>query len=263
MSIRSRGNTVKLSIQSMSVVNVLGWQDIMQRYRQSAIGPFWITLSMVLQIATIGFVFSYIFHLPIQEYVPFLATGVIIWTLISTTISEGCLCFVESEAIIKQLPIPLFVHVFRAVWRNTLILFHNILILPLIFIFLSQSVTPLMLLAIPGFLLLIFNLVWIALLLGIISARFRDFPNIINSLLQIAFYVTPVIWMPKLLSERVEFMILDFNPFYHFIEIIRSPILDSWPNPMSWLIVGVIGVIGWFATLFIASRYQDRVAFWV
>ena len=128
------------SFRDLLLASTLSWQDVMQRYRQSIIGPFWITLSMAIQIATIGFVFSYIFHLSVSEYIPFLVVGIILWTLISTTISEGCFCFIESEAIIKQLPIPLFVHVLRVIWRNALILLHNALIVPSIFVIFGKFI---------------------------------------------------------------------------------------------------------------------------
>ncbi|MCW1776911.1 ABC transporter permease [Pantoea ananatis] len=116
------------ALKKYQLAGLLGWQDVRQRYRRSALGPFWLTISMAVMIATIGIVFSQILKTPLQEFLPFLAVGLIVWGFISTVVNEGCGAFISSETIIKQLPIPLFVHVMRLVWRNLIILAHNIVI---------------------------------------------------------------------------------------------------------------------------------------
>ncbi|MGH7155400.1 MAG: hypothetical protein ACREF3_15850, partial [Acetobacteraceae bacterium] len=63
---------------------LLGTNDIKQRYNRSRVGQFWITLSMVVMTGALGFVYSYLFKTPITTYLPFLAMGIIVWTLISS-----------------------------------------------------------------------------------------------------------------------------------------------------------------------------------
>src|SRR5690606_1805257 len=152
--------------------------------------------SMGIMIATIGIVFGSIFKTPMKEFFPFLTLGLIIWTFISTTISEGCAGFIMAEGIIKQLPLPLPVHIARVVWRNTIILAHNLVIFPLVLLAVGRGLESTALIAIPGLMLLIFNLGWMTLLLAIVCTRYRDLPQIIASLLQVAMYLTPIIWMP-------------------------------------------------------------------
>src|SRR3546814_14557644 len=101
-----------------TLVGMLGWQDVRQRYRRSALGPFWLTISMGVMIATIGVVFGSIFKTPMVEFFPFLSLGLILWTYISTIITEGCAGFIVAEGVIKQLALPLPVHIARVVWRN-------------------------------------------------------------------------------------------------------------------------------------------------
>jgi lipopolysaccharide transport system permease protein len=250
-------------IGQSSLAGILGWQDIKQRYRRSKVGPFWITISMGVLIASIGIVFGQIFNSPMKEYLPFLAAGIIFWAFISGVINDGCLGFVAAEGMIKQIPIPLFVHIVRIVWRNVLILLHNLVILPVVMLVLGVPITLHIFLAVPGIALVLVNLTWIALLLGVVCTRFRDMPNIIASILQVAFYLTPIIWMPNLLPERAGTMLLDINPFYHLLEIIRLPFLGQLPNSISWLFALGMAVVGWTITLKVFGRYQHRIAYWL
>lgn len=198
-----------------------------------------------------------------KEYLPFLAAGTIFWGFISGVINEGCLGFVAAEGMIKQLPIPLFVHILRVVWRNFLIMLHNLLIYPLVILILGVSLKPIVFLVMPGIILVIINLTWMALLLGIVCTRFRDMPNIIASLLQVTFYLTPIIWMPNLLSERANILLLELNPFFHLLEIIRSPLLGQLPSTLSWLVSFAMALVGWLITLKVFGRYQHRLVYWL
>lgn len=246
-----------------SLVGMLGWQDVRQRYRRSAVGPFWLTISMAVMIGTIGFVFGQIFKSPITEYLPFLAAGVIFWGFISTVIAEGCTSFIAAEGIIKQLPIPLFVHILRMIWRNILILAHNIVIFPIVLLAVDRPLSWMALISIPGLLLVVVNLTWIALILGVLCARYRDLPQIVGSILQIVFYLTPIMWMPNLLPERAGIYLLDSNPAYHLLEIIRAPLLGQLPTTSNWEISLAMALIGWALAIEVYGRYKRRIAYWL
>ena len=242
---------------------MLGWQDVRQRYRRSALGPFWLTISMGVMIGTIGIVFGQIFKTPMHEFLPFLAAGMILWSFISAVIMEGCSGFIAAESIIKQLPIPLFVHILRMLWRNVLILLHNIVILPLVFIAVGRGIGPEILLAVPGFVLLLVNLSWVSLLLGVLCARYRDLPQIVGSALQVVFYLTPIMWMPGHLPQRAGAYLLDLNPVYHLRTVVRDPLLGTVPSATSWLVAGGLGVVGWCLATLMYGRYKRRIAYWL
>ena len=249
--------------QRLSLVAILGLHDIRGRYRRSAIGPCWLTISMGAMIASIGTVFGQIFNTPMEEYLPFLAAGIILWAFITGTINEGCTGFIDAEGMIKQLPIPLFVHILRLLWRNLLILAHNILILPLVLLVMGKGIGFEALLAIPGLLLVALCLSWVALLFAMLCARYRDLAQIVASVLQVAFYLTPIIWMPSLLPDRMGATFLQLNPFFHLLELIRAPLLGVVPSFTSWLVVLVIAVVGWGFTLLVFSRLRYRVVYWL
>ena len=245
------------------MAGTLGWQDVKQRYRRSKLGPFWLTISMAVLIGTIGLVFGSIFKAPMSEFLPFLALGIILWTFVASVINEGCTEFVNAESVIKQLPLPWFLHSLRVIWRNAIILAHNLVILPVLFLLFLKPVGWVSLLAIPGFALATLSLAWMALLVGIVCTRYRDLAQIVASVLQIAFYLTPIIWMPSLLSGRASTLFLNTNPFYHLLEVVRTPILGSAPSLLSWGVCLAMAVVGWTFTIFMFGRYRDRMSYWL
>ena len=244
---------------------MLGWQDIRRRYRRSVLGPFWLTISTGMLVAMLGALYGALLKVELEDYVPFLALGVIVWTLISGLITEGCTAFISAESIIKQTNLPLSVHVYRMVWRNLLIFFHNFVIFVVVAALFAIWPGWTGLLALPGILLLCLNGIWVGLLLGVVSARYRDVPPIVASLVRILFFVTPIIWMPELMPGRALMLalVLDFNPFFHFVELVRAPLLGQAPELVSWLAVAGITLGGWLLTFELLRRYRRRVAYWV
>ena len=240
---------------------MLGWQDIRRRYRRSLLGPFWLTISMGLLVAALGTLYGSLLRVEIAEYVPHLALGFIVWSMISGLVTESCTAFTEAESIIKQTDLPLSVHVYRMVWRNAIILIHNAAIFVVVaFVF---SIWPgwTGLLALPGIALLCLSGAWVGLLLGTVCARFRDVPPIVTSVMRIAFFVTPIIWMPKLVPGRAALM--EFNPFFHYVELVRAPLLGNAPGLVSWLAVSGITIGGWIATFLLLRRFRSRIAYWI
>ena len=241
----------------------LAFFDLKGLYRRSAIGPFWITISMGVTAATLGFVFGSIFKTPMETLLPSITGGLIFWALISNCINEGCSCFVDSQALIKQLPLPFFVHIMRLVWRQLFIFGHNLLVLPLVLLFFGKSLSSISFLAIPGLLLVLMCLTSIILLFGIISARYRDLPQVVSSILQVCFYLTPIIWMPSMMPNRSGINLLEFNPFFHFLELTRGPLLGSAPSLTSWFIVILLLLVGWGIALMFFFRFKNRIAYWM
>ena len=244
---------------------LLGWQDIRRRYRRSMLGPFWLTISMGVLVATLGTLYGALLNVESAVYVPYLALGFIVWTLISGLITDGCTAFITAESIIKQTDLPLSVHVYRMVWRNGLILGHNAAIFVVVAALFGIWPGWIGLLAVPGIVFLCLNGIWVGLLLGIVSARFRDVPPIVDSVVRILFFVTPIIWMPELMPGRALMLalVLDFNPLFHFVELVRAPLLGQVPGPVSWIAVSGITLGGWLLAFALLRRYRRRIAYWV
>ena len=240
---------------------MLGWQDVRQRYRRSTLGPFWLTISMGALVGGLGLLYAGLFKLDVADYLPFVAAGLILWGLISGMTTDGCTAFIDAEGIIKQVNLPLSVHVYRVVWRNVIVFAHNVVIYAAAAVIFSIQPGWAGLLALPGLALLCLNGVWVGLLLGLVSARFRDVPQIAASIVQVAFFLTPIIWKPELLPDRA--FILHLNPFFHLLELVRAPLLGQAPGLVSWLAASGITFGGWLVTLVMYRRYRWRIAYWV
>lgn len=265
----------------------LGWQDIKQRYRRSVLGPIWITLSMAITAIALGLLYSQLLGAPIGTYLPYLTVGFIVWNFVLGCLLEGSDAFISNEGLIRHLPAPLSVYAFRTAWRQVLLFAHNMLVyLAVLVIFfgdlttqgytLSDRGTPQpgldwsMLLAIPAFALLAVNGVWVALLFGIISTRFRDIPPVINALSQLLFFMTPIVWTTDLLTSRFgqdtggwRILVAELNPLYHYIQILRAPLIGGVQSWHHWAVVGGLTILGWGVALLVLRNYRSRVSYWV
>ncbi|NII12383.1 ABC transporter permease [Oleiagrimonas sp. C23AA] len=239
----------------------LAWQEIRQRYRRSLLGPFWITLTMLVTIGGMGPLYSILFKLDPTNFLPYLALGIITWGLISPLILEGCTTFVESDRLIRSVKLPLSTYVAKTVYSNLLIFLHNILAFVPIMLFFGIAPHWRWLMAIPGVMLITVAAVPAGFILGIFCARFRDLQPIVSSVVQLAFFMTPIFWKASLLGPR-EYLV-NFNPLYLFIEMVRGPIYGYIPGIKTYIGVGLVIVVLYAAALPLFSRYRSRIAFWV
>lgn len=251
-------------IDGMSNINLwarIGWRDIRQRYRRSSIGPFWVTISMAFMVGTLGVLYGMIFKMDLATYLPFICLGLIFWEFISKSIIEGCIAFLELEGLIKQIRLPLTIHIARYVWRNVIVLAHNSVIYVLLAIVLGINPGWNGFLVLPGLLLVVLNLTWVTLALAICCARFRDVPMIVTTIVQMLFFVTPVFWSPTVMPART--VLVHGNPFYHMLEVVREPMLGNAPPLENWLfLIGTL-IVGWGGTFVLFTKFRRRIAYWL
>ena len=242
----------------------LAFADIKLRYRGSMLGPFWLTISTGVMIGSMSFLYAALFHTDIHTYLPYLTVSLLFWNYLVSLVSEGCACFTQSESLIKGTKMPFTVYAARSVIRNTIILAHNLAVLLIVFLILRMNVSFYTLWVIPAFLLWLIDAFAISLLFGAFCARFRDVPQIIASVLQIAFFITPIMWYASTLygHPRAE-LLIRFNPFFYLLEIIRAPLLGT---PLTGHVVAkaliVSGMIVGVSALAFA-RIRGRIAYWV
>lgn len=241
---------------------LLAWYDIKQRYRRSVLGPFWMTLSTGILIATLGAVWSLIFNMKINEYLPFYAVGQVFWSYYSTQINESCTGFTMFEGLMKQTRLPMPSFILRLVVRNLIILAHNFLVIVVVISFVGPGWSWTALVAIPGLLLASLAVYFASLCVAIPCTRFRDLQPVVQNLTMIGFYVTPILWQPKTLGDRFKWLV-DLNPATHLISIVRDPLLGTLPAWQSW--IWVLGTAAFFAILasLLLSRYRHRIAYWL
>ncbi|OYU70449.1 MAG: ABC transporter permease [Alphaproteobacteria bacterium PA2] len=231
--------------------------DIRMRYRGSIIGPWWITLSMGVLIGGMSVLYANLMKLELEDYVPWLTCGIVLWGMMISSLTEGCDAFIGSVQIIRQSAVPIFTFVLRVLARNFLVLAHNfviVVVVAILFGFWSVS-RPL---EVAGGLLAVFvNLSWMVTLIALTSARFRDVPQIIAAALQIALFLTPVFWLTDQLPERPALLWL--NPFYYLLEVVRAPLLGETTIPDAWPVVVGMALIGWLVVFPVFALLRRRV----
>jgi ABC-2 type transport system permease protein len=246
----------------------LGWQDIKQRYRRSTLGPLWITIATGVMAAALGLLYSILFQIPLAEFLPHVTVGLILWGFISGCIKDGAEVFISNEGLIKQLPSALSVHVFRLVWRQFLFLCHNLVIWLALMLIYPRPLGWDLLLAIPGLALVMVNGVWVAMLFGILATRFRDIAPLLDSMVQLLFYMTPIVWTTATLKEQggqvaERARIAELNPLFHYLEIVRAPMIGEPIAAYHWWIVLACTGLGLVLAFLALRTFRARVPYWV
>lgn len=245
----------------------LAWADTKLRYRRTKLGPFWVTISTGLMVLSVGIVYGQIFANPVgmgaAGYMPFFAVGTILWAFISITVMEGCNVFVQAGGLIKALRVPLLVHLYRMLARNIVLIGHNAVILVLLWLVLRWPIGWSALLILPGFALIVLTLLGTVMTLGVLCTRFRDVTQIIGALLQLLFLLTPIIWPPSSLRGSRASLLLDINPLYYMIEVVRAPILGEVISWKVWAVAVAVcaGSLGLGLALY--GRFRHRLPYWL
>lgn len=241
---------------------MLGTQDIKLKYRRSSLGPFWITLSMAVTITSMGYLYAHLFHMNLGNYFPYLASGLIGWLFISTLLQEGNNAFVESENYIKNQDSYMSLFLMRVILRNGIIFAHNMLVfIPIMFVF-CTGIGLKTLWLIPGLLIIALNALLWGIVLATLNTRYRDFSQIITSLIQIIFFITPVMWMPTLLPDSLQWIVI-YNPANQFLNLIRAPLLNSMVEMHTLLQVALVSVMGFLLCAHCLKQYKQRIVFWL
>jgi ABC-2 type transport system permease protein len=250
-----------VGIRAIRIWGTLGWHDIRQRYRRSVLGPFWFTLSTLIMVVVLGALYSTLLNQEIKNYLPYLAVGLVVWQYLASVVNEGCNAFIGSAYLVKQIRLPLTVHVCRIVWRNFAILLHSLPVVVILLVVLGHRPNLTFFLLPLGLLLLLLHGVWIGIVLGVLCARFRDIPPIVTNLVQVAFFFTPVMWSPEILKDRA--WVATYNPLYHLIEIVRAPVVDRPIHAESWFWAIGFLFIGFGFAQYLMQRFRDRVTYWL
>jgi ABC-type polysaccharide/polyol phosphate export permease len=252
---------IRTGVMSYHIWANLAWQEIQQRYRRSSIGPFWITISTGVLIACMGPLYSKLFNQTMSQYFPYLAVGLIVWQMIAAIINESGQVFIISEQFIKQIKMPLTIHALRMVTRNIIIFAHNSVVLFIVVFAYVPTHRWTLVQIIPGLLLISVNAVGIGMILGAVSARYRDIPQIVASLVQVIFFLSPIMWQRGMLGGHQ--WAADINPVFHLIELIRAPLLNEATPLFSWAYIFVFTLINGLVTIIVFSRCRQRIAYWV
>lgn len=249
-------------IKSWRIWWLLSWSDICLRYRRSVLGPFWITISMAILISAMGFLYGHLFRVNVRNYFPFLAAGMLTWYLISALLMDAPKIFIDSEAYCKQMKLPYLIFVMRFLVKNFIVFLHNIIIIIPILMIYHIDVGWQIFLVLPGLFLLLFNALTYGTLIAMISTRFRDVEQIVVSLIQVVFFMTPIMWNIDILPIKYRHLML-FNPFNYFITLVRDPLMGQMPSGFFYLIAIMITLVGLIVSYFALVKFRRKIIFWL
>ena len=191
--------------------------------------------------------------------------GLIIWNMINASILEGADVFIANEGLIKQLPTPLSVHVYRLVWRQMILFAHNIVIYVVIAFIFPKAVVWADLSVIPALLLIMLNCVWVSFCFGILATRYRDIGPLLFSVVQLLFFMTPIIWNDDTLRQQAPAGGPRSSNSTRCCTISTSCGPRCWARTRSWRhwIVVALTVLGWLVAALALRQYRARVPYWV
>ncbi|MEI7186603.1 ABC transporter permease [Dickeya dianthicola] len=255
-------NDLKSALKNPESWVVLSWYDIKQRYKRSTLGPFWVTISTAILVGMLSLLWSTLFKLDVKDYLPFFCIGQVFWTYISTQLTEASNGFIQFDYIIRQSKISFTSIMLRILSRNIIVFLHNFIIIIFVITFVGPGWTFIALLSIIGFVLLSVALVSSSLILGIICTRFRDMQMIIQNILLVSFYFTPIMWKTDQLNEQWLYWV-QFNPLVHFFNIIREPMLGHLPDQNSIVIAIAITVVLFILSMITLNKTKTKIAYWL
>ena len=239
----------------------LAWYDVVLRYRRSMLGPLWLTISTGLMLVGMGPLYAMLFGVPLNQFFPHLALGIIFWGFLTGCIVDGCGVFYTAANYLKQPGFPPLALVWRSLARNVIQLAHTIILYIPIARWFHVPITSRVFLFIPGLVVLVINLHAIMITLGVLTARFRDVAQIVSSVLTMMLFLTPVMWFPDALPQRARFVL--WNPFAQLLALVRLPLLGGYPAPgtVKYMIFFtalnvIIAALVWTAT-------RRRLVYWV
>jgi lipopolysaccharide transport system permease protein len=243
----------------------LSLADLRSRWRRSFFGILWTIMQPLGMTLLLAFVFGKIFSTPITEYAPYVLSGMVIWEFAMACVIGGALAFVQADAYIKQYNHPLAIYSLRTVLTNLAVL-----------MLASLGLVVWVLVAIPDRFgwpwlaaLTVFPILALALwplstLLAYVAARFRDLPHALGLVMQAMWFVSPIYFEAKVFRGGGLDMLVDLNPIYHLLQIVRAPLLQGlWPTLENYAFcIGTILVLSALAWM-VGRRAEGKVIFYL
>ena len=234
--------------------------DIKSKYRRTFLGPWWITVTNGITALIMGLVAGRFLGFDTKNYLPHFMVSITIWGFISSSISESCYIMINAGGMIKAVNMPILIHVMRMVQRNLIIFLHNMAVVPVIWLFFPWHVGFETLLCLPGLAIVYVFAVSASIIVGMVCVRYRDVPPVVGAVLQLLFFISPIIWVTSKIQGGE--LIVGLNPMAYLLAITRDPVMGIAPSALNW--IGAVGFAGVLtaAMVYIYTRYRSRIVYW-
>lgn|GEM_PF-816820 len=239
-----------------------GVNDIVSRYRRSFLGPLWSMVGTIVFVAGFMILGRFLFKITDNTYVVYVTCGVVFWTFIFSTLAEGAGMYTNPATASTGFHLSFAEIPIRMMIRNLIVLLLNAPIVFGVSLFFVRWDNWTSLLFIPGLILVVSVLIPVAIVLGVFGARLRDLPPAVASLLQFGFYLSPVFWLAESIPQGAPHLILDLNPFYHMLQVVRKPFLNEIAPLEHYLILLGLSLGGWTIAVIVFARFRRRIIYW-
>lgn len=240
----------------------LAVQDIKDRFSRTVLGPFWIVISNAMLVIGITIVFGALFKTDVADFVVYVALGIALWTFISTVMTGASHYLESGKNILFTYNLPWSMQITRKVFVEGIILaIHLMLAIPVILIA-QKNLGLVSFVALPGVLL---NLVFgygLALIIASFGVRYSDLSHALESIMLFLFLFTPVFWLESALGPTRSIFV-HYNPLFHFLEVVRAPVLEQAVPMDSFIISGVIALVTLLLGLFIYNKRKGQIGMWM
>ncbi len=249
--------TVRLLFKIKQYV-LLGKNEMVTMFGATAFGALWQPVSIGVIVGGVGFTFSVLFNMDTSRYIPFFCISVILWQFISQALSEISGIFSRPGGGYYHFEYPrLILFPITAISKFIYMLFLNLTIFLVVAIIFQLEISLLQItFAFFGLFLSISIVFFLAIIFSLIGSRYSDYQNVVTNILQLLFYVTPIMWMPKSMPHK---WVYEYNPLYYLLELVRGPLLGDKPDYQIYLVGSIMFVGLFFITLFLWSIFAWRI----
>ena len=206
--------------------------DLRLRYRRSILGIGWSLLNPISMTLVFTLVFSNLLgEGNWQEYAPHLLAGMTVWNFLREAAVNGSRALLANESYIRQSPLPFGLYPLRMVMGQAIHFLIGLAVVIGLIVIVKGSVAPLAILwaVVPGLLLALLAAWAIATLTAFANVYFQDTQHLLEVAAQIAFFLTPIMYYPKVLYDKQLDWVIALNPVNLFLELIRTPLLTGQP----------------------------------
>jgi lipopolysaccharide transport system permease protein len=201
----------------------------------------------------------------VLRYAPYIFSGMITWDFVGATLSGGSLAFVQADAYIKQTRHPLAIYTLRTALTNLCVFsFASVGLVVWVLLVMPENFGWPWLAALLVYPLLLMTGWVLATFLAYFATRFRDIPHALGLLLQALWFVSPVYFEPKVFRDAGLSALVDWNPIFHLLQIVRAPLLaGQWPTAENFAFALALAALFAFLAWRAGRRLERRMIFYL
>lgn len=236
-------------------------QQLILRYRRTALGYLWTLINPLLMMSVMAVVFATLFKADLKTFTVFLFTGMIPWNFFSSVVSQSGSSLINNEGLIKKIYLPKVIFPLSVVLALLIDSVLSFLALFLIILAIGGSLSWAALFIPVAYLLLFFFALGIGLITSVAMVFFRDLQHVILIAMQGLFFLTPIFYKNDALVGKIGWLV-GLNPVVPFIELFRAPLYSaSLPKSSIILQALLLSLAAITIGLLVFRRHEKKIVF--